>query len=141
MKRVLLVVAMVCSLAVAWQVRSSGQQPPKVADLMRKKLAHSQKVLEGIALNNFDEIGRSAEELILISKAVEWKVINSPQYEVHSNGFRRAAETLIEKAKDKNLDGAALAYVDLTLSCVKCHKYVRDTRMTKLNSNDRYARR
>src|SRR5262249_4035335 len=112
MKRVLLIAVLVCLVAVPLQVRSSGQQPPKIADLMRKKLGHSQKVLEGIAMNNFDEISRSAEELILISKTVEWKVINSPQYEVHSNGFRRAAETLIEKAKDKNLDGAALAYVD-----------------------------
>jgi hypothetical protein len=140
MKRALFIVAMVCSVAAALHLRSSAQEP-KVSDLMRKKLAHSQKVLEGIALNNFDEISRSAEELILISKAVEWKVINSPQYEVQSNGFRRAAETLIEKAKDKNLDGAALAYVDLTLSCVKCHKYVRDTRMTKLDLNGNYARR
>jgi hypothetical protein len=122
--------------------RSQGQEPsPKVADLMRKKLTHAQKVLEGIALNNFDEIGRSAEELILISKSAEWRVINSPQYEVHSNGFRRAAEGLIEKAKDKNVDGAALAYVDLTLSCVKCHKYVRDTRMTALDKPEYLARR
>jgi len=122
--------------------RSEGQEPsPKVVDLMRKKLTHAQKVLEGIALNNFDQIGRSAEELILISKSAEWRVINSPQYEVHSNAFRRAAEGLIEKAKDKNVDGAALAYVDLTLACVKCHKYVRDTRMTALDKVENLARR
>jgi hypothetical protein len=141
MKRALLIVAVVCLSAAVLHLRSSAQDPPKVSDLMRKKLGHSQKILEGIALNNFDQISRSAEELILISKAAEWRVIKSPQYEVQSNAFRRAAETLIEKARDKNLDGATLAYVDLTLSCVKCHKYVRDTRVTKLDTNVLYARR
>ena len=142
MKRFMFVLVMVGAIAGVSHWRSQGQEPsPKVADLMRKKLTHAQKVLEGIAVNNFDQIGRSAEELILISKSAEWRVINSPQYEVHSNGFRRAAESLIEKAKDKNVDGAALAYVDLTLSCVKCHKYVRDTRMTALDKPENLARR
>jgi hypothetical protein len=142
MKRLMFALVISGSIAGLMYLRSEAQQPaPKVADLMRKKLAHAQKVLEGIALNNFDEISRSAEELILVSKAAEWRVISSPQYEVHSNGFRRAAETLIDKAKDKNVDGAALAYVDLTLSCVKCHKYVRDTRMTALDKYENLARR
>ena len=30
------------------------------------------------------------------------------------------------KAKAKNLDGATLAYVRLTMNCIECHKYVRD---------------
>ena len=30
---------------------------------------------------------------------------------------------------DKNLDGAALSYVDMTLMCVKCHQHVRETKM------------
>jgi hypothetical protein len=29
------------------------------------------------------------------------------------------------KAKDKNIDGATLAYLRLTMNCVNCHKYVR----------------
>jgi hypothetical protein len=47
--------------------------------------------------------------------------------------FRRTADTLSKYAKDKNIDGAALTYVELTLSCVKCHKHVRETRWTKLD--------
>jgi hypothetical protein len=50
---------------------------------------------------------------------------------VQSNEFRRAVENLQEKAAQKNLDGAALGYVELTFSCVKCHKYVREARMTR----------
>jgi hypothetical protein len=101
-------------------------EPKKVSELMRRKLEASQKVLEGVALNDFKLIGRNAEELIQISKATEWKVVRTPQYEVFSNEFRRNADALVQNAKDKNSDGAALTYVEMTLTCVKCHKYVRE---------------
>jgi hypothetical protein len=107
------------------------QAPDKVGELMKKKLTFSQKVLEGIALNDPDKIANSASELILISQKAEWMVMESPQYKLHSNDFRRAAETMVMQAKAKNVDGAALAYVELTLTCVKCHKHVREVRMTR----------
>jgi len=101
----------------------------KVQELMRRKLQNSQKVLEGVALNDYKLIEKHADELIQVSKEAEWKVIKTPQYETYSNDFRRTAETLVKNAKDKNLDAAALTYVELTLACVKCHKYVREVRM------------
>jgi hypothetical protein len=104
----------------------------KVSELMRKKLGHAQKVLEGIALNDFDMILNHADALMQLTKEIEWRVIKTPRYEVQSNEFRRSVESLQEKATQKNLDGAALGYVELTLSCVKCHKYVREVRMTRL---------
>jgi hypothetical protein len=104
------------------------QEPGKVKDLMRAKLSHSQKVLEGIATSDFDLIARHADDLIQVSKSLEWHVLKTPRYELHSNEFRGSAETLVQQAKDKNLDGATLTYVDMTLNCVKCHKYVRSTR-------------
>ena len=110
-----------------------GGEQEDVSKLMRKKLEAAQKVLEGIALTDFDKIAKQGDELIFISKTAEWKVLKSPQYEVHSNMFRRAAEDLIEKAQAENLDGATLAYVDLTMTCVKCHKHVRDVRRTSLD--------
>ena len=95
---------------------------------MQRKLEAAQKLLEGIALNDSAKIGKQADELLRISKEAEWKVLKTPQYEVYSNEFRRQADTLIQNAKDKNLDGAALTYVELTLTCVRCHKHVREIR-------------
>jgi hypothetical protein len=106
-------------------------KPSKTAELMRKKLKCSQGVLEGIALNRFDNIADNANELITISQKAEWVVVKTPQYEMFSNQFRRNAESLVKNAKAKNLDGAALDYVELTMTCVKCHKYVRETRGTR----------
>jgi hypothetical protein len=114
--------------------KTADEPPKKVSDLMRKKLENSQKVLEGIAVNDFKLIAKHADELRDLSKQVEWKVFKTPQYEIHSNEFRRSAETLIKNAKDKNIDAAALTYVEMTLTCVRCHKYVREERMTRLES-------
>ena len=119
-------------------VQVHGKEPQKkddVKELMQQKLRHSQKVLEAIATNDFDSLAKHADELILLSKEAEWKVIKTPRYETYSNDFRRNAEALIQSAKEKNLDAAALAYVDLTLNCVKCHKHVREVRMTRQDQN------
>jgi hypothetical protein len=107
-------------------------KPSKVPDLMRKKLEHSQKLLEALATNDFTSLAKHGEELYALSKEVEWKVIKTPRYETYSDQFRSNCEDLVQHAKDKNVDGAALAYVQMTLSCVKCHKYVREQRMTGL---------
>lgn len=117
-------------------VSGHGGEADKISDLMKKKLDYSQKVLEGIAINDFDKISRNAEELIAVAKLAEWRVLKTPQYELHSNDFRRIAETIVKEGKAKNIDGAVLAYVDLTLTCVKCHKHVREVRMTGLEQRD-----
>lgn len=129
----------ICSLMAAAMVAllpavsGHGGEADRVSDLMRKKLEYSQKLLEGIALNDFDKIARNADELIAVSKLAEWRVLKTPQYELHSNDFRRIADTIVKEGKAKNIDGATLGNLDLTLTCVKCHKYVREVRMTELD--------
>ena len=93
------------------QEKEQGKAPRRVGELMRKKLEHSQKVLEGLAVNDYKAMAKHADELIDLSKQVEWRVLKTPQYEIHSNEFRRNCENLIKGAKDKNLDAAALAYL------------------------------
>ena len=53
---------------------------------------------------------------------MEWKVVPTPRYKELSNEFRAAAEMVVEQAKNKNSDGAALAYLDISMLCFKCHK-------------------
>jgi hypothetical protein len=113
-------------LGVPWT--SSAQKSDNLGKLMLEKLNSSKMLLEGIALGDFNKINRSAESLIQLSKTAEWFVYKTPRYELHSNEFRRAAESILEKAKDKNLDGVTLAYFELTMGCVRCHRYVREVR-------------
>ena len=107
----------------------------RAKSVMHRKLTHAERVLEGLANNDFDKITRNAETLLNLTKEAEWMVLKTPGYEVHSNEFRRKVEDVVARAKEKNLDGAALGYVEMTLSCVRCHKYVRGVRMTRLETS------
>jgi cytochrome c556 len=55
-------------------------------------------------------------------------VLQTPEYHDRSMEFRRSADAMTEAARKKNLEGAALAYVDVTMKCVACHKYVRQVK-------------
>lgn len=114
--------------------KQAGKTPKRVGELMRKKLEQSQKVLEGIAVSDLKAISKHADELIDLSKQTEWRMLKTPQYETNSNEFRRNAENLIKSAKDKNLDAAALSDIELKLTCLRCHKYVREERMLRLDN-------
>ena len=110
---------------------SGRSEEPKKTALMQRKLKHAQNVLEGLAINDFDKIGDNAKELLTISKLNEWKVVKTPKYATYSNEFQENVEKLIKNAKEKNLDGATLAYVEMTSTCIKCHKHVREVRMVR----------
>lgn len=111
---------------------TTDQPPAKVSKYMRVKLVHSQKLLEALALGDFDQMVKHSQDLKLLSQESIWDVLQTEQYIQHSADFRRRADALTAAAKKKNLDGAALAYVELTLNCVQCHKYIRDVRMGRV---------
>jgi cytochrome c556 len=127
MKRAILLAAAVALLGAVIPAPTPGQQP-KVQKIMTDKLKHSQTLLAGIATADYQKITFSAEELIQLTKKEEWHVIKTPKYELYSNEFHRAAESVIQKAKAKNIDGVTLAYFEMTMSCVRCHQYVREVR-------------
>jgi hypothetical protein len=113
--------------------RQNDPEAKETAKLMQRKLRESQKVLEAVATGNFDEIANHATELIEVSRAASFRVLKTPRYETYSKEFQQTAEALVKNARDKNLDAAALSYVDLTLTCVKCHKHIREERMVRLD--------
>jgi hypothetical protein len=124
------------AILAAWLVGvdvagAAGEQPDQVAVFMRAKLAHSQNVLEGLALEDYDLIARGAHDLALASQASSWQVLQTEDYARQSAEFRRSCDALRTAAKAKNLDGAALAWMEVTMKCVQCHKYVRDAERDK----------
>ena len=117
---------------VVTSVSSFGDKPNEVSVFMRAKLDHSKKLLEGLALEDFTLIARQSQELSLLSQATNWQVLQTDEYLEQSAEFRRSADALTEAAREKNLDAAALRFVDLTMKCVNCHKYVRKVRMASI---------
>ncbi|MGN6387266.1 MAG: hypothetical protein ACTHMT_13610 [Verrucomicrobiota bacterium] len=99
-------------------------------DLMRQKLDHAQRVLEGIALSDFDMIASNAAKLGALSSEGAWRAYDTPEYVEQSAIFRRHVERLRKAAHEHDLDAATLAYTKMTFSCVECHKYIRDRRLT-----------
>jgi len=134
MKKLRAAMVMLVLLMVGLFTMGNAQQPGQprdVSDFMKAKLIHMQKVLEGITTENHDLIRKHSNEIKIMSMAAEWRVFPTPDYQIHSAEFRRTVDTLTEAAKKRNLDGAALAYVGLTMKCVSCHKYVRSVRISK----------
>lgn len=127
MKRVVPVTLVAVGLWALWSAASAEPQQ-KISDFMKLKLDHAQKVLEGIAKEDYLAITKHSQSLSLLSRESTWQVLQTEDYLQHSAEFRRAADALTAAGKKKNLDGAALAYVDLTMKCVNCHKYVRGVR-------------
>lgn len=114
-------------LAVVFVPCHAAQQGG-VGKFMRPKLEHAQKVLEGLALEDYEMIARSAKAMFRLSEAAEWQVLPDPEYVSYSAEFQKLTNQLAVSAGKQNLDAATLNYVQLTLNCVKCHQHVRDVR-------------
>jgi hypothetical protein len=116
-------------LAAAALAAQEGARPPRTrAEFMRMKLDYSKQVLEGLTLENYETIVKNAKALKRLSQAAEWEVPtipNASDYLIFTSELQRLADEMAQKAKDKNIDGATLAYLRLTMNCVNCHKYVR----------------
>jgi hypothetical protein len=106
-----------------------GLSDDKPADrnvFMKLKLQNAQAVLEGLAVGDFKKIETGSEYLWMLSKKTQFQHRHTPEYKQYSDAFGRNAETLVKMAGEKNLDGAARAYVQLTMNCVDCHKHLRE---------------
>lgn len=98
---------------------------PTTAPFMQRKLDDAREILAGLATEDFQKIGKASQDMMLLSHEADWNVFQTPEYLRMSSEFRGSAERLRDVANERNLDGATLAYFEVTLNCVRCHKYVR----------------
>ncbi len=95
---------------------------------MKKKLEFSEHILAGLATADFEKISTAAKSMKNLNQIEEWAHRkNADEYRTQLHIFRFANGELVRQAEKKNIDGVALAYSQLTLSCVNCHKLMRDT--------------
>ena len=92
---------------------------------MRQKLAAMQQVLQGIVTEDYDRIQKNAARMQKMGTAAQWNVVQGPIYGDYRASFRRSAELLSKAAKNKSADAAMLVYMQATLNCIECHRYVR----------------
>ena len=112
------------SVAISKTQEPQNQQKNSSA-FMQRKLDFTRAVVAGLATEDFEKISKGAQDLMLLSHEADWKVITSPEYLKMSREFRETTERLREQGRQKNLDGATIAYFEVTLNCIRCHKQLR----------------
>jgi hypothetical protein len=98
---------------------------PATQAFMRQKLFWYQGVMEGLTLEKFDLVSKNAIRLRDMTQSNQWFTIKQPDYLAHTTNFHKAVDTLYLAAVDKKLDAPTEAYVNVTRSCVECHRLVR----------------
>ena len=119
----------VAVVAVAVAQQAGGKPRRSRAESMRMKLEYSKTILEGLALEDYEKISKNARALRQLSEAADWElptILNAGDFIIFTTEFQRLTNEMERKAKDKNIDGATLAYLRMTMNCVTCHKYVRE---------------
>ena len=92
---------------------------------MMQKLDSARQIVGGLALEDHEAISKAAQDLLLLSHESDWNVVQTESYLKMSQEFRESTSRLRDAANDKNIDGATLAYFEVTLNCIRCHKYIR----------------
>lgn len=99
---------------------------PSEKEAMKAKRERAHAVLDALTAGDPDALRRNAEILVLIA---EMRVFvtgyKTEEYQFQAKAFKHAADDLMAAAKAKNMDAAALAYGDMTRTCVKCHTHFR----------------
>ena len=107
--------------------QSNQAAKSELVKFMRLKLDHAKGILEGLATEDFEQIAKDSQALTALSLQSSWNTHTTLEYLDHSSDFRRALNVITKAAHEENLDRAALAYVNLTVQCIECHRYLRQT--------------
>jgi len=92
---------------------------------MDVKVQESQLVFAALARADFDAIAQSTKKLKTLSALEGFVRRSTPGYRTQLRSFEFAVDEIQLQAKRQNIEGVALAFNQLTLSCVNCHKLLR----------------
>lgn len=93
---------------------------------MTVKLGSSKSILESLTKGDFAKLEMDAEQMRLIGKLEGFVRRKNPDYQTQLQTFELANQEIIRQARRHNAEGAALAFNQLTSSCVACHVMLRE---------------
>jgi len=123
----LFLIAISLATLILWNSASVADE--QTHQTMKFKLHYAQGILEGITTENFELIATNAFNLKKLSQASGWEIRHTADYQRFTAEFRQHTESLSKAAEHRNVDAATVAYFQLTVSCVNCHKYLREARV------------
>lgn len=104
-------------------------QAPRLKQVMRAKLDHSQRILEGVVTSNWQLLETESRQMALVVRDPAWQSLVMPEFTRHTEAFLRATDDLTEAAKSRDLERASLGFISLSTSCVNCHRYLARARI------------
>jgi cytochrome c556 len=66
-----------------------------------------------------------AQTLHALNQSADETIRKSAEHQEQTGEFAQQAKSIKKAAREKNIDGATLAYFGMTLSCVSCHRHMR----------------
>lgn len=121
-------IAIALGLVASSLAAIQGAKDDPVKKLMKAKTGYAHRLLDAVVAQDFDTVREEAFRLRAVAQTADWNVLDTAAYARESEGFVHATERLQATAKERNGDAVALAYVDVTLSCIHCHRYVAANR-------------
>lgn len=127
-RKLALVATVVLGCGLVYGILADDEAAKKKSDpsfWMKEKLVFSERILEGLSTGDLDLINKNATAMKGLNR-IEAFVRREPiAYRTQLQVFQFSVEELIRTSQENNLDGAALAFTQMTISCVNCHKHLR----------------
>ncbi len=106
------------------QVTTDAQKPFDF--WMTVKLEKSQEIFAALTKADYQTIAESASTLEMLSKIEGFVRKRNLAYGTQLRTFEFAVKEIQKQSEKENIEGVVLGFNQLTLSCVNCHKQLRD---------------
>lgn len=111
--------------------------PQEMSVYMKKKLDYSQAILRGLATGDFETIKTNGVQMRLLNRVEGFVRRRNPRYRMHVRAFENICEDIVAQADEENLAGVTLAFNQLTVNCVNCHRSLREGQTDQPKSVDK----
>ena len=130
-RKLTVLVAIVAIIFIQQHMTSSDTVAAAVQSLprsvfMQRKLAMVNKIVEGMATDDFKMIREGGRELAKITESAAWLSDRDPFYKHYSSNYEQSVRGLIKAAESESPEKVAFAYLHVTISCTACHQHVRN---------------
>jgi hypothetical protein len=93
---------------------------------MDVKLGESQKIFAALTEADFETLVGSAKKLTALAEMEGFVRNRFPGYKTQLQSYQFALREIEKQASQESIEGVTLGFQQLTLSCVNCHKQLRD---------------
>lgn len=124
-------VALIGAIVGMTGLTGARSQGPELTTVMREKLVHTQRILEAVVTSDWASLETHSSALEQLTNDPRWMVLKYPEYATHSTAFVRAVQELHKAALRRDPDEAPKAYINVTLQCVGCHRYLARARIAE----------